>query len=343
MSTVSLPTTSPPDDLRPKPGDWNLRPGISKRWFLLAALVALLLAFSARRTELDRAAVMTAEGAVHIAGIGQEDGVSRGWRLFWSAALPLVLAEKTEVSRIDGFDPAHLPPNSYLISEPVREYDVATGKYVEAGVRQYLIEPLGYLTRVCLLMLKTIEMGLWGTLLAVLIAAPLGVLGARGYSPHPVVYTAARGMCSFSRSMPELIIAMFFVLLYGFGPIAGVLALGIHSFGFLGKFFADDIENADAGPQEALRSTGAGGLKVLRMSVLPQVLPQYVAYVQYILERNVRSASVLGIVGAGGIGMELKGRWDMSNFGHVTTILLVVFATVLTLEFLTQRIRKRLM
>lgn len=334
-------TLSP--SLSSDPSQWKLRPGIPMRWFLVAAVAFALLAMSARRTELDKAAVMTAEGAVHAVGIGEEDGVSRGWRLFWSAAFPLVLAEKTEISRINGFDPSHLPPGAYLVSEPLREYDVAAGRYIDAGVRQYLVEPLGYLGRVFLLMLRTIEIGIWGTLLAVAIAAPLGVLGARGYSPHPIVYTAARGVCSFSRSMPELIIAMFFVLLYGFGPIAGVLALGIHSFGFLGKFFADDIENADSGPQEALRSTGAGGLKVLRMSVLPQVVPQYLAYVQYILERNVRSASVLGIVGAGGIGMELKGRWDMSNFGHVSTILLVVFITVLTLEFLTQRVRRRLM
>ena len=200
---------------------------------------------------------------------------------------------------------------------------------------------LGYLRRVLIKMWETIEMAFWGTLLAVLIAMPLGVLGAANYTPHRAVYAVARALCSFNRAMPELILALIFVLMYGFGPVAGILALGLHTSGFLGKFFADDIENADPGPQRALRVTGATRLKVLRFAVLPQVLPQYYAYLQYILERNIRTATVLGIVGAGGIGTELKGRWDIFDYGHVSTILLVIFLTVMLLEFLTQRLRAR--
>ncbi len=132
------------------------------------------------------------------------------------------------------------------------------------------------------------------------------------------------------------------MLAFGFGPIAGVLALGLHSAGFFGKFYADDIENADRGPQEALSSLGANNLKVLRYAVLPQVLPQYASYTQYVLERNVRMATVIGVVGAGGIGIELKGRFDMFNFGNVTTILVVLLITVLALEQLTQWARARL-
>ena len=131
-------------------------------------------------------------------------------------------------------------------------------------------------------------------------------------------------------------------LLFGFGTIPGVLALGFHCSGFFGKFFADDIENADRGPQDALRSTGAGRIKVFRFAVLPQVTPQFVAYVQYILERNVRTATVLGIVGAGGIGLELKGRLDLSDYSHVATTLLIIFITVFLLEQLTQAVRSRL-
>jgi phosphonate transport system permease protein len=136
--------------------------------------------------------------------------------------------------------------------------------------------------------------------------------------------------------------ALFLVLMYGFGPIAGVLALGFHCSGFFGKFFADDIENAEKGPQEALQAAGAGKIKTLYYAVMPQVMPQYIAYIQYILERNVRMATVIGIVGAGGIGIELKGRFDMFNFGHVTTILFVIFLTVLLLERISQAIRKRI-
>jgi phosphonate transport system permease protein len=104
----------------------------------------------------------------------------------------------------------------------------------------------------------------------------------------------------------------------------------------------EDIENADKGPQEALFAVGANKLKVLWFGVLPQVLPQYVAYTLYILDRNVRMATVIGIVGAGGIGQELKGRYEMFNYGHVTTILIVLFITVFLLDRLSALLRKKL-
>ena len=154
---------------------------------------------------------------------------------------------------------------------------------------------------------------MWGTLLAMLIGAPLAFFGARNLSPHPLLVTLSRAVVSLLRAIPELISALFFVLAYGFGPIAGVLALALHAAGFLGKFYAEDIENADTGPQEALRAIGANRLKLLRYAMLPQVLPQYIAYTLYILDRNVRMATVIGLVGAGGIGLELKGRYDLYN------------------------------
>ena len=185
-------------------------------------------------------------------------------------------------------------------------------------------------------------MAVWGTILSLLLSLPLAYFGAQGYSWNKATYSTARGVCSFCRALPELIIAIFFVLLFGFGTLPGVIALGLHCCGFLGKFFADDIENVDQGPQDALRSTGANRLKVLWYAVLPQTVPQFVAYIQYILERNVRTATVLGIVGAGGIGLELKGRLDLSDYSHVSTILLVVFITVFGLEHITQRVRAKL-
>jgi phosphonate transport system permease protein len=191
-------------------------------------------------------------------------------------------------------------------------------------------------------MLQSLEIALWGTFLALAAGLPLAYLGARGYAPHRVVYVLSRTTSSYFRAVPELVSALILVLAFGFGPMAGVLALGFHSAGFLGKFFADDVENADRGPQEALFAVGANKLKVLRHAVLPQVLPQYIAYTQYILERNVRMATVIGVVGAGGIGIELKGRFDMFDFGHVSTILLVIFVTVLLLEQISQRLRGRL-
>jgi phosphonate transport system permease protein len=152
----------------------------------------------------------------------------------------------------------------------------------------------------------------------------------------------ARAIAGLLRAVPEIVSVLFLVLAFGIGPMAGVLALGLHSAGFFGKFFADDIENTDRGPQEALASLGANRLKVLWFAALPQALPQFASYTQYILERNVRMAAVIGVVGAGGIGIELKGRFDMYDFSHVTTIVCVVLATVLGLERLSQWVRARL-
>lgn len=203
--------------------------------------------------------------------------------------------------------------------------NVLTGSLARLPLWRALSGAFGYLLLVLWLMLQTVEIAAWGTLLAIAVGAPLALLGARGYSPHPLVMLAAHGFASFLRSIPDLISALFFVLAFGFGPIAGILALGLHTAGFLGKFFAEDIENAPRGPQDALRAAGAGRLKVLRFAVLPQVMPSYMGYMQYILERNIRTATVIGIVGAGGIGQELKGCFEMFQFQHVATMLLVIF------------------
>jgi phosphonate transport system permease protein len=214
---------------------------------------------------------------------------------------------------------------------------------MEASVttREYLVEPVGYLKHILLKMIETLEIALWGTILAVILSIPLAFYGARNYTPNRFAYVASRSTVSLFRAIPELVSALFLVLAYGFGPIAGVLALGVHAAGFLGKFYGEDIENADDKPQEALRAIGANKAKVLWFAVLPQVMPQYIAYTLYILDRNVRMATVVGLVGAGGIGQELKGRYDIYNYGHVGTILLVIFLTVFLLDQISARLRSR--
>jgi phosphonate transport system permease protein len=333
------PTQRPPEQ-------WTLRQPFGVRSFAVALAVAVLLALSARHTEMDRLVVLSAEYVAHVFGLRRESQVARGVDRFVSTAFPLVIAEETSVSRIDGFDRAHLPLLSHLEMRETSssEYDFAQQKMVEhTETREVLVRPIGYLVHVLGKMLESLEMALWATLLGIVLGAPIAYLGTRGYSPHRVVHALARGAAGFLRAPPEFVSALFLVLAFGFGPIAGVLALGLHSAGFFGKFYADDIENAERGPQEALASLGANKLEVLRFAALPQVLPQYLAYTQYVLERNVRMATVIGVVGAGGIGVELKGRFDTFDFGHVTTILLVIFLTVLALERISQWARARLM
>jgi phosphonate transport system permease protein len=339
MSSVSTSRVNPVQP--PSHADrWELRAPFGWKAVLALALVMVALAWSAQRTEIDKGIRDATQGLTTAVGnaLGTSSGstpVTRGVESFASRAWPIVIARETPVHALDAdFNPAtDLARFSRIESRPIG---------IEGASVDVVVEPVGYLTYVLGLMLGTIEIAVWGTLLALVLAIPLAYCAASTYSPHPLIYGLARGLCSLSRAIPELVSALVFVVLFGVGPFAGVLALGFHTAGFLGKFFADDIENTDPGPQEALRATGANPLKVLRFAVIPQILPQVFAYVQYILERNVRTATVLGIVGAGGIGLELIGQWNMYNYGHAATILLVIFATVVVLEHITQRMRRKL-
>ena len=318
---------------------WSLYRAVTPKNIVILMIVFVLISFSAHNTGIDRAAIETGRAVLSAVGIG-ESQVLDGAVRFGGKAFPIQISKRTEVSRLESFDRNNLPLFAYVEKGKSREYDALTETWsIEES--EFLVEPIGYLLKVLVKMWETIEMGFWGTFISIMISLPLGILASRNYTPHKLVYTFARGWLSFHRAMPELIIALFLVLMYGFGPIAGVLALAIHTSGVLGKFFADEIENAPPGPQLALGASGAGRLKVLRYSVFPHVLPAWIAYIQYIFERNIRTATVLGIVGAGGIGMELKGRWDLFDYDHVATILLVIFLTVVVLEYFSQKIRKK--
>lgn len=326
-------------------GHWSLRPWIRPRTVALLLVAMVLAGMSAQRSQVNRMLVLSAQ-AVGAAFGGDRSQVADALARIGRDLLPLQLSETTDLARLPELDRDRLPWGAYIARQATseRRLDPDTLETtVVAGEREVLVQPYGYLLHVLWLMLQTLEIAFWGTVLAIAVGAPLALLGARGYSPHAIVLAAARGAASFLRSIPDLISALFWVLAFGFGPIAGILALGLHTAGFLGKFFAEDIENAPRGPQDALRATGAGRLKVLRFAVLPQVMPSYLGYVQYILERNIRTATVIGIVGAGGIGQELKGRFEMFHFQHVATMLLVIFLTVLALELATGRARRHML
>ena len=321
---------------------WELRQPWGWKTAAWLGLLTVVLVWSGNRMDVGRGLRMTWDGLLHGVGLKEEAEIATGARNLLGSAWPVTLSEKTAVTRIPDFDRERLPPLSYLATESTREFDATSNSWIETGEAEFLVEPVGYLTHAGFKMLETIEMAFWGTLLALTLAIPLALLAARGYSWNAPTYYAARAVCSFCRALPEWILAIFFVLMFGFGTLPGIMALGIHCCGFLGKFFADDIENCDRGPQEALRCTGASSLQVLRYAVIPQTMPQVLAYSQYILERNVRSATVLGMVGAGGIGSELKGRLELFNYSHVATLLLVVFVTVFVLEQITHVLRVRL-
>lgn len=327
------------------PSDWRLPSPFGWRTWALLVVVAAVLWRTGADIEIDGAVRIAVNSAASAVGLTDDSQALDAFTALAERMWPPQLADEIEIGRIPGFDPHRLPLFAHVETRQVetRLIDPLTGQLrINVETRDILVRPFGYAIQVAVKLIETLEIALWGTLLAVTLGAPLALLSARGLSPHPVPIFAARAVVAFLRSAPELITALFFVLTFGFGPVAGVMALALHAAGFLGKFYAEDIENADPGPREALAATGAGRLKVLRHAILPQVMPQYVAYTLYILDRNVRMATVIGLVGAGGIGQELKGRYDLYDYGHVATILIAIFLLVLALDQLAARIRRSL-
>jgi phosphonate transport system permease protein len=190
-------------------------------------------------------------------------------------------------------------------------------------------------------LLDTLAMSIAGTAVAVTLSLPLAFVAARNTSPHPVVYQLARVLLNALRSVPELIMGIIFVAAVGFGALPGVLALGLHSVGMVGKFFAEAIEHADEAPVEAARAAGATPLQVLYHAVLPQVLPQFADVSIYRWEYNFRASTVMGMVGAGGIGFELMGSLRIMQYREVCAIMLVILVMVTIVDSFSGRLRRK--
>jgi phosphonate transport system permease protein len=189
-------------------------------------------------------------------------------------------------------------------------------------------------------LLDTLAMSVAGTAIAVVLSLPLGLLGAYNVSPNAVTHKLARGLLNLLRSVPELIMGIVFVAAVGFGALPGVLALGLHSVGMVGKFFAEAIEHVDQAPIEAVRAAGGSPLQVITHGILPQVIPQLGDISIYRWEYNFRASTVMGMVGAGGIGFELMGSLRIMQYDEVSAILLVILAMVTLVDSLSTRLRK---
>ena len=186
----------------------------------------------------------------------------------------------------------------------------------------------------------TVCIALWGTVLALVVSVPLGLLGARNLSPHPLVYFTARRVMDVLRAVNEFVFALMFVTAVGLGPFAGLLALGIHTGGVLGKLLSEAIEAVDPGQVEGVAAVGAGRLHVIAFGVVPQVLPNFLSYVLLRFESDIRSASVIGMVGGGGIGFYL---WDtIRSFkdGEAATVILLIVAMVMCIDVVSARLRR---
>ncbi len=186
---------------------------------------------------------------------------------------------------------------------------------------------------------QTLWMAVLGTFLAVLLSVPLAFAAARNTSPHPVIRVVARGIIVFTRAVPDLVFALIFVRALGIGVLAGVLALGFHSIGMIGKLLADSIESTDPMPQEAVTSTGGRRGQVVMSSLVPQIIPAFIGIVLYRLDINLRSATVLGLVGAGGVGLLLKARLGMLEYGEALGVVVIIIVFITVMEFLSAAVR----
>ncbi|MDQ3989721.1 MAG: phosphonate ABC transporter, permease protein PhnE [Actinomycetota bacterium] len=189
-------------------------------------------------------------------------------------------------------------------------------------------------------LLVTVQIALAATLIGAVLALPIGALAARNVAPSPGVAQAMRVLIVGVRGLPELILAIVFVVITGLGPVAGALALAIGAVGLLGKLVADSLEETDTRVQQAVRATGTTRMQVFFAATLPQAAPAFVAHVLYQLDVNIRAATLLGVVGAGGIGFYLLNASRVLEFGVVTTIMLLVFVTVMLVELLALWLRR---
>nr|WP_246347584.1 phosphonate ABC transporter, permease protein PhnE [Brevundimonas basaltis] len=192
------------------------------------------------------------------------------------------------------------------------------------------------------LMWLTVQIALWGTFLAVFLAVPLSLMASRNLSPSWLVWPIRRVM-DLMRSIPDLVIATLFIVAVGLGPLAGVLAIALNTAGVLAKLFSEAVESIDKGPIEGVKATGAGRLHEIMWGVIPQVAPLWTSFALYRFESNSRAATVLGLIGAGGIGQALFENLQAFEYRTVSTIAIIIVVAVTLIDMLSQAMRKRLL
>ena len=190
-------------------------------------------------------------------------------------------------------------------------------------------------------MIVTLQIALWGTALAVASAIPLALLAASNITPF-WIHQPVRRFMDACRAINEMVFAMLFVVAVGLGPFAGVLALWVHTAGVLAKLFSEAVEAIDSRPVDGIRSTGASAMHEIVYGVIPQVMPLWVSFTLYRFESNVRSATVVGMVGAGGIGVIL---WEIIRgfqYAETCAVMIIIVLTVSVIDLVSARIRKAL-
>ena len=259
------------------------------------------------------------------AGIGV-----RGWCVAVAAAL-----------RTIGVVVAVMVVVQSLIVVQARPQDLVTGFHGMVDIIRRATPPdFSRLPDVAWPALETFDIAIFGTVAGVCMALPLAVLAAGNVTPSRWLYYASRATIGFTRAVPDLVWALFFVTAVGLGPFPGGLALAVHSIGMLGRLFAETIENMDMAPIDALSLTGASRARVFSHGVVPSVLPSLLGIGLYRLDENIRSSLVLGFVGAGGIGFQLLTAMNLFQYREVSLLLIITFVIVQAVERLSAILRE---
>lgn len=215
--------------------------------------------------------------------------------------------------------------------------------FAPSGLLAQMFPPdLSRVDRIAWKLLETLQMAVAGAALGLIFAVPFAILATDRLSPHPALRIFARGVIALFRTIPDLVWAIFFIIMVGLGPAAGVLAIMVDKIGFAGRFFAEAMEEADPGPQDALRAIGASRMGIIFSAVFPACMPSFTATSLFALEKAVRGSAALGLVGAGGIGVDLKVAFDLFNYDEALTIILMLFALVMIVEQGSGWIRSKL-
>jgi phosphonate transport system permease protein len=215
--------------------------------------------------------------------------------------------------------------------------------FAPSGMLVQMFPPdLTRLDRISWKLVETLQMAVAGVVLGLVFALPLAILAADGLSPHPIVRVLARALIAFFRTVPDLIWAIVFIIVIGLGPAAGVLAIMVDKIGFAGRFFAEAMEETDKGPREALAAIGASRIGIIASAVWPAAMPSFIATSLFAVEKAVRGSVALGLVGAGGIGVDLKVAFDLFDYDQALTIVLLIFLLVIGVEQASAWIRRRI-
>lgn len=228
-----------------------------------------------------------------------------------------------------------------------RVLNVEIGSVMEApeGMNDLFIRmyppDVGYSNELIQPLIETINISVLGTTLAIVIALPVAYIGAANTTPNRITLAIGKFLIAFSRSVNVIIWALIFIVIFGPGALAGVFAIGLRSVGFIAKLMGEAIEEINRDQIEAIRATGASGIEVLTYGVVPQVKPTFIGVTTYRWDTNIRHATVIGFVGAGGIGQKLTNSIDFFAWDQVLTILIAIFGVVIFSEIVSAQMRKK--